>query len=274
MAELPEVETLRRQLLAAVAGLRWDRVEAVPSSIFRSPAKAVVAALTGARLARVDRRGKVLLLGFGVDRVLLVHLGMSGQILLVPPAEPGLRHRHLVATLEDGRTLVFRDPRRFGFLKLARAAELGGLRELASVGLDPLDPGQTWEKFVRDCAGRAGAVKPLLMDQGCFAGIGNIYADEILFVSRVRPTRLTSSLNPVERKELFHAIRDILASAIEYGGTSFDAAFTDIFGRPGLYGGRLRVYGREGEPCDRCSTTLKLARVGGRSSVFCPHCQK
>ena len=273
MAELPEVETLRRQLLAAVVGLRWDRVEAVPSSLFRTPAKAVAEALTGARLARVDRRGKVLLLGFDADRVLLVHLGMSGQILLVPPAEPGPRHQHLVATIEDGRRLVFRDPRRFGFLKLAREAGLVVVKELASVGRDPLDPAQTWERFVRDCAGRAGAVKPLLLSQEFFAGVGNIYADEILHAARLRPARAAASLTPVEQKELFHAVRDILSSAIEYGGTSFDAAFTDIYGRPGLYGGRLKVYGRDGEPCDRCHTALRQAVVGGRSSVFCPHCQ-
>jgi len=274
MAELPEVETLKRQLLAAVTGLRWDRIDVVPSSVFRTPAKTLAAALRGARLARVDRRGKVLLLGFDSDLVLLVHLGMSGQILLVPPAEPGPRHRHLVTTLEDGRTLVFRDPRRFGFIRLARTAELAGLRELASVGLDPLDPGQTWERFIHDCAGRAGAVKPLLMSQELFAGVGNIYADEILYAAHIRPSRVAATLDPVEQKQLFHAIRDILTAAIESGGTSFDEAFTDIYGRPGLYGGRLKAYGRKGEPCDRCHTRLVHARVGGRSSVFCPHCQR
>jgi len=274
MAELPEVETIRRQLTASVAGLRWDGVEAKPASLFRTPPAAVRARLTGARLGGVERRGKVLLLVFDPQRILLVHLGMSGQVLLVPPAVPAPGHAHLVATLEDGRELVFRDPRRFGFFRLARATELDGLRELASVGLDPFDPRQTWEKFLRDCAARGGAVKPLLMRQTHFAGVGNIYADEILFASRIRPTRPASSLNPVEQKQLFHAIRDILSAAIEFGGTSFDEAFTDIYGRPGLYGGRLLVYGKEGEPCGRCNTTLKLARIGGRSSVFCPHCQR
>lgn len=127
---------------------------------------------------------------------------------------------------------------------------------------------------MRTFKARAGAVKPLLMTQALFAGIGNVYADEILFAARVKPMRAATDLAPVEQKELFHAIRDVLAQAIAHGGTSFDDVFTDIYGRPGLFGGRLNVYGREGEPCPRCHGPLKTVPVGGRASVFCPHCQK
>jgi len=272
--ELPEVETLRRQLGAAVAGRAWTRVTARPSSLFRTPAREVAAALTGARLLTVTRRGKVLLFGFAGSRTLLVHLGMSGQVLLVPPAVPGERHRHLEAELDDGRVLVFRDPRRFGYLRLLADAGLADARELAGVGADPLDGARTWEAFAQAFRGRRGAAKAVLLQQGVLAGIGNVYADEILHAARVQPGRSAVTLTAVEVKELFHAIRDVLARAVDLGGTSFDEAFTDLYGRPGMYGASLKVYGRAGEPCLRCHTRLKGSTTGGRSSVFCPHCQK
>jgi formamidopyrimidine-DNA glycosylase len=274
MPELPEVETLRRQLAAEVVGRTWSRVEARPSSLLRTPAREVAARLTGARLERVERRGKVLLLGFGGDRTLLAHFGMSGQVLLAPPAALPPDHRHLVAELDDGRLLVFRDPRRFGYLRLVRGADLAGARELAGLGRDPLDHALTWQAFLAGPWTRGGAIKALLLNQAVFAGIGNVYADEILFAARVRPTRPASALSPAERKELYHAIRDVLARAVELGGTSFDEAFVDLYGRPGLYGARLAVYGREGEPCPRCHAVVRGARVNGRVSAFCPRCQK
>lgn len=274
MAELPEVEAIRRQLYAEVAGHRFTRVVAVRGRMFRTPAPAVAKALKGARLDKVGRRGKALLLEFEGGRILLVHLGMSGQVLLCPPVVRPEGHVHLEAELDDGRSLVFRDYRRFGYYRLASAGELDSLRELRNIGLDPTASGFTWERFSAELKGRRGFVKPLLMDQALFAGIGNIYADEILHAARLLPSRAVETLTPAELKELFHAIRDILAQSISCGGTSFDDAFCDIFGKPGLFGGRLAVYGREGEQCQRCSQTLKVAKSGGRTSVFCPHCQR
>ncbi len=263
-----------RQLAAAATGSRWDRVTARPCSLFRTPAPELVRRLTGARLEGVVRRGKVLVMRFDGGRTLLVHLGMSGQLLLVPPAEPGPGHRHLVVDFADGRTLVLRDPRRFGFVRLVATAEADRAPELSHVGADPLDPARTWEDFLRAFKGRGGAVKPLLMAQAQFAGIGNVYADEILFAARVRPARPAPDLSTVELKELFHAIRGVLGQAIGHGGTSFDDAFTDLYGRPGLFGGRLAVYGRDGEPCPSCHMPLRTTPVGGRASVWCAHCQK
>lgn len=274
MPELPEVETIARQLAAAAGGFRWTRVITRPCSLYRTPAADVARRLTGARLAGVARRGKVLLLRFDQGLTLLAHLGMSGQWLLVPPAVPGPGHRHLIAELEDGRTLILRDPRRFGFLKLVATGEVDGQPELHRVGADPLDPGRTWEDFLRTLKTRGGAVKPLLLTQALFAGIGNVYADEILFAARVRPMRPVTDLSSVEQKELFHGIRTVLSQAVADGGTSFDDVYTDLYGRPGLFGGRLNVYGREGEPCPRCHIPLAAAVSGGRASVYCPHCQK
>jgi formamidopyrimidine-DNA glycosylase len=274
MAELPEVESIRRALAAEITGVRWGTVSVKPGRIFRTPAVALAKSLRGSRVEAVRRRGKVILFDFDNDLVLLVHLGMSGQILLHPPSDPGPDHRHLTVGLEDGRALVFRDPRRFGFFRLARKEDVPGLRELAGVGIDPLDSALTWEKFNAMLKSRTTKVKALLMDQRVMAGIGNIYADEILHHARISPHRQASDLSPIEMKELYHAIRTVLSGATERGGTSFDAAFTDIYGRPGLYGGSLKVYERGDEPCPRCNTGLKSARVAGRSSVFCPHCQK
>jgi formamidopyrimidine-DNA glycosylase len=274
MAELPEVETIRRQAAAELAGRTWTALAAKPSRYFRSPAGALVRRLKGAVLGKVERRGKVLLFRFRHGSTLLVHLGMTGQVLLVPPAPAAPDHRHLVASLDDGRTLVFRDPRRFGWMRLVADAELEGVRELAQLGVDPLDPALTWDRFSRDVMERGGAVKAVLMDQRVFAGIGNIYADEILFQSRIPPARRASELSPPQLKDLYHAVKGVLAASIDFGGTSFDEAYVDIHGRPGLYGGCLGVYGREGEPCGRCSTRLEHRPVAGRTSVFCPRCQK
>lgn len=274
MPELPEVESVRQQLAAEASGRAWESVSAKPSSLFRTPAKEVARRLTGGTLDGVRRRGKVLLLDFGSGWTLLAHLGMSGQVLLIPPAEAPATHRHLTATLDDGRRVVFRDPRRFGFLKLARREEVEGLKELSGLGADPLDAGLTWDRFTRELKKRDGKIKPLLMSQGLFSGIGNVYADEILFRARVQPGRPVRELSTMELKELYHGIRHVLGSAIRHGGTSFDGAFVDLYGRPGMYGASLSVYGREGEPCGRCHTALRLAQVGGRSSTFCPRCQR
>lgn len=274
MAELPEVETIRRQASAEAVGRAWAAVKVEPSRYFRTPARTVARRLKGAVLEKVERRGKVLVFRFGNKLNLLVHLGMSGQVLLVPPAPAGPDHRHLTASLDDGRTLVFRDPRRFGWMRLVPTAELAEARELASLGVDPLDPAMTWDRFSREILERGGAVKAALMDQGTFAGIGNIYADEILFQARVNPSRRVSELAPAQLKDLYHAVKGVLAASVEFGGTSFDDAFVDLHGRPGLYGGCLGVYGREGEPCGRCSTKLEHRSIAGRTSVFCPRCQK
>lgn len=272
--ELPEVETIRRQLAAEVVGRTWSDVTARPGRIFRTPAREAAKSLSGAVVGSIERRGKVIIIGFNGGRILLVHLGMSGQVLLIPPAQCPESHWHLEAMLDDGRLLVFRDPRRFGFYRLATRAELGGLRELAGVGPDPLGPSYTWEKFSVDVRELKGLAKPVLLNQRVFGGIGNIYSDEILFEAHIQPARGFESLTPVELKNLYHAIRAVLTASIGCGGTSFDEAFTDIYGKPGLYGSRLTVYGREGEACRRCSSVLKAFRVGGRTSVYCPHCQR
>lgn len=272
MPELPEVETIRRQLTAELAGVAWERLTARPSSWFRTPAPAVVRRLTGARLESVDRSGKVLLLRFGGGRCLLAHLGMSGQVLLVPPADPDPRHHHLTVGLADGRTLVFRDPRRFGYLRLADG-DPAGLPELAGIGADPLDRSLPWDRFSAAFARHGGPVKALLLSQTLFGGIGNVYADEILHAARIRPVRRGADLSPAQLKDLFHAIPAVLREATAFGGTSFDEAFTDLYGRPGLNGGRLKVYGRAGEPCPRCFAPLRAGTVAGRTTHACPRCQ-
>ncbi len=274
MAELPEVETIRRQLSAEAVGLRWEKVTAVPFSVLRTPAREIGARLAGARLEKVERRGKVLMACFDNSSALLVHLGMSGQILLAPPADPPQTHRYLHVKLEDGRELVFRDPRRFGFCRLVPSAELDSTVELARLGVDPLEASFTWDRFSARVKEKTQTVKAMLMDQKMFAGIGNIYGDEILFTARVLPSRSSADVSAAALKDLYHAIRGVLTTACEYGGTSFDEAYVDLYGRPGLFGGWLKVYGRNGEPCGQCHTQLKSFRTGGRTTVYCPHCQK
>ncbi len=274
MPELPEVETIKRQLAAEVVGKRWLKLHPKPCSLFKTPPRFLSRNLAGARLEAVGRRGKFLLLQLEPEWVLIVHLGMSGQILLIPPAGMPSSHCHLRVSLEDGRHLVFRDPRRFGRIQLARPAEMDSLKTMAKIGIDPFDPGFTWELFSGFFKRRGISIKALLMDQQAFSGIGNIYADEILFRSRIRPQRPAADLSKAEIKDLFHVVKDTLSEACRHGGTSFDEAYVDLYGKPGLYGGLLNVYGREGETCRACHTILRSARIGGRGSVYCPHCQK
>lgn len=274
MPELPEVETIRGQLAAEAAGKRWLELHPHPCSLFKTPPRFLARSLAGARLEAVGRRGKYLLFQLEPEWILIVHLGMSGQILLIPPAGMPSSHCHLRVLLEDGRDLVFRDPRRFGRIKLARPVELDSLKEMANLGKDPFDPGFTWELFSGFFRRRGISIKALLMDQRAFAGIGNIYADEILFRARIRPQRPAADLSPAEIKDLFHTIKDTLSEACRHGGTSFDGAYVDLYGKPGLYGGQLNVYGREGGVCRACNSVLRPIRIGGRGSVYCPHCQK
>ncbi|HVW34766.1 MAG TPA: bifunctional DNA-formamidopyrimidine glycosylase/DNA-(apurinic or apyrimidinic site) lyase [Acidimicrobiia bacterium] len=278
MPELPEVEVVRRGLAREVAGREVTAVTVTGArTVRRQPAGELAGRLTGARLGEAGRIGKFLLvpLDDGTD-VLVIHLRMSGQLLLTAPDQPLARHTHAVLALSDGRQLRFVDPRTFGELFVAPATGAGPGRPaaLGHLGPDPLSPGWSAAVLGRGLAGRTARLKALLMDQRFVAGIGNIYSDEALFEAGLRFDRPAGSLSAGQVGRLHRAVRTTLAEAVRHRGSSLrDAQYVDLFGRPGGYQNRHRVYGREGEPCPRCGGPVRRLSLGGRSTFFCETCQ-
>jgi len=289
MPELPEVESLRRILARSAIGRTIVSAKVLEPRLRRKVVHDFESAITGREIEGLSRRAKYLMLKLSGDRVLLVHLGMSGSLthrgVSRPRSRPGApikdnegdpldaAHDHVEFRLDDGTRLVYNDPRRFGLLKLAPSGGLDELAELRALGPEPLGEGFTADYLALKARGRRVAVKNMLMDQRIVAGIGNIYAAEILFRAGVRPTRRAGRLSRAEIERIVAATPAILNEAIGKRGTTF-RSYRDSRGRPGAFASRLRVYGREGEPCYTCSTPIRNVTVGQRASFFCARCQK
>ena len=278
MPELPEVETMRRDLDREVVGKKIKTVEASGlRSIRRHKSKKdFIAKLEGHKIMGVQRRGKYLLLKLDGGDVLVVHLGMSGQLLRAKgPKEPLLKHTHVVVTFTQGGQLRYVDPRTFGELFVTSLDEVeAAVPELAHLGFDPLDDVMSWSRFAAMLQSKKTKLKPLLMDQKFIAGIGNVYADEILWAAGLRPDRGSETLSSQEVRRLSRAMVETLQDAIKHRGSSLaDEQYRDLFGEVGAYQGEHKVYDREGQPCRRCRTPIARAKAGGRSTFFCPQCQ-
>jgi len=277
MPELPEVETLARGLQRELAGRRVLSVELGKTDFMDNPAE-IERELAGAQIQSAERYGKFMLLrlhrsavaeGVAQESALLVHLGMTGTMVPRPVNEPRAKHTHLVALLDDGRELRYIDPRRFG-----RIAWLAGEKlrvELLRFGADPLLI--SLEELVERIRGRRARVKAMLLDQGVLRGVGNIYADESLWKAKIHPARIGARLSLEEVKSLHGALQQILEKAIVLRGSSI-SDFLDAEGEPGEYQLHHKAYGREGKSCYRCKTPIRRIVVAGRSSFFCPSCQK
>ena len=274
MPELPEVETLARDLRAAVVGHRFESVELLRDDVLRMPPPDVFRQLlTGQSVISVNRRGKFLLLGLDGGDELMVHLGMTGHLLVCGAGEPPARHTHLRARLDDGRELRFDDVRRFGRVAYGSRAMLEGSRVLPPLGLEPLSPEFTAPELDRLLRGSTRMLKSVLLDQGRVAGLGNIYVDEACFLAGVRPTRRCHRLTRGQRRALHGAIQTVLREAIENRGSSVDD-YRDVWNAIGRNQEVLQVYGRGGLPCFRCGALLRRTAVSGRTTVYCPHCQR
>lgn len=278
MPELPEIEVLRRDLEREVVG---RKIKAVDVNGLRSvrrhkTKKEFVAALDGRKICAVDRRGKYLVLRLDGNDALVVHLGMSGRLLRAKGARDAVaKHTHVVITFTQGGQLRFVDPRTFGEMFVAPLDGIAaGVDELAHLGIDPLDTPMSWEHFGRILATHQTKLKALLMDQKVFAGIGNVYSDEILFQAGLRHDRASDSLSDQEIRRLYRAIVETLQEAVKYRGSSLaDEQYVDLFGRPGEFQEHHCVYGREGEACPRCRHPVVRQRWSNRSTFFCEACQ-
>jgi formamidopyrimidine-DNA glycosylase len=301
MPELPEVETLRQDLMKEVTGRKIKAVSVANGrSVRRHPsAKAFRAPLEGRTLRSVGRLGKYLLLALDSGDTLVVHLGMSGQLLRVKSLkEAKPKHTHVVITFTQGGELRYVDPRTFGEMFVSSpptdgdgpppswvsssssgptsdgAAMRRAVPELSHLGFDPIEDMMSWDRFGLMLRQHHAGLKALLMDQSFVAGIGNLYSDEILFAAGLRYDRMSDELSATEVRRLYRAMVETLAEAIKHrGSTLADEQYRDLFGEVGDYQGSHQVYDREGQPCRRCRNPITRVRTGGRSTFFCEHCQ-
>ena len=273
MPELPEVESVRRQLEPVLVGRRFERVRIDDPRLVRPYEPAEVAAeLQGERVAAVERRGKYLVVRFESGRVLLIHLRMTGSLLSAPSKSlPDDPHRRAVVGLDDGSDVAYRDVRRFGTWLLLEPGEAEPY--LAErVGDEPLDALFTAARLGELLAGRRTSLKAALLDQRTLAGLGNIYVDEALWRARLNPLRPAAGLDRNELRRLHRAIRAALEHGLaRQGSTLRDYRLPD--GSGGSMQNEFRVYGRRDEPCDRCGTPIARTTVAGRTTWFCPACQ-
>src|SRR5229473_5071674 len=273
MPELPEVETIVADLRPHLVGRTIVRAELPFPTIVRHPEpEEFVDAVAGMRINGMRRRGKFILMELDNDLLLVVHLGMTGQLRLVDPATPIEKHTHAIFTLDDGRELRYRDPRRFGRLLLGSQESLLASKKLPRLGPEPIDPAFASEELYRSLRKRHTSLKAVLLDQGAIAGVGNIYADESMHRARLRPDRIAAGLSRKSAKRLHESLRDSLLMAIRNRGSSVDT-YRDAWGELGGQQEKLLVYGRAGEPCVTCGRPLATVRIAGRSTVFCRHCQ-
>ncbi len=277
MPELPEVEVVRRDLERDVVGRRVKAVEvdAMRSVRRHHNRKQFISRLEGKKITGVERRGKYLLLRLEGNDVLVIHLGMSGQLLRAKTSrETKPKHLHVIITFQQGGQLRFVDPRTFGEMFVTQVDELSKVSELSHLGIDPLEHAVSWEEFWSLITQKHAKLKTLLMDQKFMAGIGNIYSDEILWGAGLRWDRMSDSLSAQEVRRLYRSMVEVLQDAVKYRGSSLaDEQYVDLFGKPGEYQLHHKVYAREGETCRRCRQIIVRERVGGRSTYYCPACQ-
>jgi formamidopyrimidine-DNA glycosylase len=272
--ELPEVETVARDLRTAIVGRRVVSVDVLHGGVIRFPLpEALAAGLAGARFESVDRIGKFILCPLDSGDELVVHLGMTGHLLVSDPHTAVVKHTHIRALLDDGRELRYDDARRFGRVLLGTRDTLRAARVLPPLGVDPLTADFTAAHLDSVLRRTTRMLKAALLDQGGVAGLGNIYVDEVCHLAGVRPTRRCHRLSRAERRAIHDAIPVILHKAIANRGSSIDD-YRDVWNAQGSMQEKLQVYGRGGQPCLRCGTVLARTVIGGRTTVYCPGCQR
>jgi formamidopyrimidine-DNA glycosylase len=275
MPELPEVETIRRQLERATVGKTIKATEVLSSKRLNVTAVALKKGTVGAKIVAVRRRAKLLMIDLSNGCTLAIHLKMTGRVLLRPKEAHPEKHTFVIFKLSNGKQIMWEDYRRFGFIKIFSRRELEKYLAAQKFGPEPLDKNFDVIVMTARLARRPRAkIKQLLMDPTCIAGLGNIYAAEALYFARLRPDRPAGDISKKETVELWKGIRKVLVESIAARGTSADA-YVDAMGEEGTNVKNLKVYGREGEPClRRDGGVIKKTKLAGRGTYFCPVCQK
>ncbi len=271
MPELPEVETLARGLQATLMGRTIVETRVLwPRSVIPPDPAAFARRLAGQTVASVGRRGKWLMIALGSSDVLLIHLRMSGRLLVESEQCLDTRHLRVLFLLDDGQRLSFFDQRKFGRLHLTDDPA----QVLGALGPEPLSDEFTAERFEEMLRQRSGRIKPLLLNQRFLAGLGNIYTDEALWQAHIHPLRQANTLTVTEAHQLHRAIQAVLQAAIASGGTTLqDEAYQQADGQAGEFASKLVVYGRDGQTCPRCGQAIERITVAQRGTHFCPQCQ-
>jgi len=280
MPELPEVETIRRGLQRKIKNKQIKDIVINVDKIVKKPYLGeFITKIKGKKIKEIDRRGKYIIIHLGSEDKLIVHLGMTG--LLIYPydnktteKEINPKHSHLIFTFTDDTQLVFNDVRRFG--KIYLVSNINEIETLSKLGVEPLEDDFTEEVFIQILNKKKNSkIKSFLMKQEFVTGLGNIYANEVLFRSNIHPLRLISSLNEKEIRNLYQQIKLVLSEAVKFrGSTVADEAYRDTNGEKGKFVKKLQVYARKGEPCIKCGHSIEVVRIEGRSSFICPQCQK
>ena len=275
MPELPEVETVRRGLVQLVQGFTIKSAQDFHPRLLKSSSLAPITAIEGSQITGVQRRGKFLWFTLDRDEALVAHLGMSGQFLIHKPDRPEPKHVRAQFSLQRGlrkRDLIFSDQRTFGWLSVEPM--IAGIPLPAvHIARDPFDPAFDKPAVIAKMRSRKAAIKSVILNQEIMSGVGNIYADESLWRARIHPQMPACDLSARKVTALVDAAIEVMREAIEAGGTSFDAMYINVNGESGFFAQSLAAYGREHEPCPRCSREIRRIAFGNRSSHFCPKCQ-
>lgn len=274
MPELPEVETIRRQLEKEFKGALVNRVEVRFGKKITPGVATFIKKVTGKKIVSVERRAKLIIIHLSGGLNILVHLMMTGRLLLRRPGSDIPKYTHVIFHLNKNRELRWEDWRQFGFMKLLDDKGLVKHLEDQGYGPEPLEKSFTWQKMAMCLRGSARKkIKQLLLEQTCIAGIGNIYAAEAVWYAKLHPETRVGEITDTQMKQLHKGLVAILKSAIPAGGSSADS-YVDIYGHQGTFVPKLNVYGRAEKPCRRCDTALKNMILGGRTTVYCPGCQR
>jgi len=274
MPELPEIETVKRTLEPLICGTTIIKSQIIRPEIVAHPGAAEFRErICNQRIAATGRRGKYLLIHLDSGDTLIAHLRMTGRMLCTPPEHPLHPHTHAIFTLDNGRELRFADTRRFGRLWLLGAGESDDFSGIHRLGIEPFDQAFGAAYLKEKLSRRHIAIKQGILDQSVIAGLGNIYADEVLFAAAVAPFRRTDSMTDTQWQSVAAAICPILNSAISRNGTTF-SDYLDGAGREGENMPYLQAYKRAGRACNRCGETMVRTKIGGRSTFYCPNCQK
>jgi formamidopyrimidine-DNA glycosylase len=271
--ELPEIEVLRRSLEPLLPGDIIEGVKVRNAALRERVRVRELSRVAGGRIETLRRRSKYLLMDLSGGSTVAIHLGMSGRLTLVPAAAPLEPHEHVSFQLRSGRRLRLRDPRRFGLVLALPTAGLAADPHFVHLGAEPLERGFSGHLLSRAARGRRGPIKAFLMDARVVVGLGNIYASETLFAARVHPARSVGRVAPPTWERLARSAIAVLRRAIAEGGTTLND-FADGEGRSGYFQVSLAVYGREGEPCARCGRLIRRLVQAGRSTFYCPSCQR
>ncbi len=277
MPELPEVETIRRELDREVGGRKIKAVEVTNSRSIRrhSNKKQFTSRLEGVKIKNVQRKGKYLIVNLDSGDILVIHLGMSGQLLRHATKDPLDKHNHVTISFTQGPQIRFVDPRTFGEMFVTTPDELNAtVEELAHLGMDPVDQPVSWVVFGRLLHSHQLKLKTFLMDQSIIAGLGNIYSDEILWHAGLRYDRLSNELSSQEIRRLYRSVVETLHEAIKHGGSTLsDQQYVNISGKPGGYQQFHEVYDRDKLACRRCRAVVTKAKFQSRTTYYCEECQ-